>query len=46
MNNIMIFGNIFLPDDQMKLLLDEAYDLQLQGLNKEKILRSLKKKYE
>lgn len=36
----------FLPDDQMKLLLDEAYDLQLQGLNKEKILRSLKKKYE
>lgn len=36
----------FLPDDQMKLLLDEAYDLRLQGLNKEKILRSLKKKYE
>lgn len=36
----------FLPDARMKDLLREAYDLQLQGFGKEKILRSLKKKYE
>lgn len=36
----------FVQNKKMKEILDEAYDLQLQGLNKEKILRSLKKKYE
>lgn len=38
--------NGFKQDKRMKDILDEAYDLQLQGLNKERILRSLKKKYE
>ncbi len=33
----------FVADEHMKILLDEAYDLQLQGLNKETILRSLKR---
>lgn len=36
----------FLSNAKMKELLDEAYDLQLQGFGKEKILRSLKRKYE
>ena len=36
----------FQVHQQFKKLLNEAYDLQLQGLSKEKILRSLKKKYD
>lgn len=41
-----LIQNGFIQNKQMKEILDEAYDLQLQGLDKEKILRSLKKKYE
>lgn len=41
-----LIENGFSQDRQMKDILEEAYDLQLQGLDKEKILRSLKKKYE
>lgn len=32
--------------NRFKDMLEEAYDLQLQGLDKERILRSLKKKYD
>lgn len=45
-NGYDLIQNGFHQDKQLKEILDEAYDLQLQGLNKEKILRSLKKKYE
>ena len=41
-----LLENGFQQNQQMKEILNEAYDLQLQGLDKEKILRSLKKKYE
>lgn len=33
-------------EKKFKVILNEAYDLQLQGLDKERILRSLKKKYD
>lgn len=36
----------FASKSQFKDILDEAYDLQLQGWKKESILRSLKKKYD
>lgn len=42
----MLVKNGFQQNKQLKMILDEAYDLQLQGLSQEKILRSLKKKYE
>lgn len=45
-NGYDLIENGFVEDKKMKEVLDEAYDLQLQGMNKEKILRSLKKKYE
>ena len=34
------------PSSHFQDILDEAYDLQLQGYHQEKIIRSLKKKYE
>lgn len=36
----------FKQSREFKNILNEAYDLQLQGMEKEQILRSLKKKYE
>lgn len=47
----IVNGNIlieygFTDDSLFKNMLEEAYDLQLEGLNTESILRSLKKKYE
>lgn len=45
-NGFDLIENGFVQDKRMKDILDEAYDLQLQGLDKERILRSLKKKYE
>ena len=47
----MINGNDLLEagfkaDKQLKKVLAEAYDLQLQGIDRERILRSLKKKYD
>lgn len=44
-NGYDLIDNGFEPNQRMKEILDEAYDLQLQGLDKEKILRSLRKKY-
>ena len=35
----------FVSNQYMKDILDEAYDLQLQGMDKETVLRSLKKKW-
>lgn len=43
-HDLLIVG--FQVGSQLKDILNEAYDLQLQGLDKERILRSLKKKYE
>lgn len=43
-NDLLLNG--FMQDKRIKQLLDEAYDLQLQGLSREQILRSLKKRYE
>ena len=45
-NGYILIQNGFQQNKQLKMILDEAYDLQLQGLSQEKILRSLKKKYE
>lgn len=36
----------FQPNSCFKEMLDEAYDLELQGYNQKQIIRSLKKKYE
>lgn len=41
-----LIENGFLQKKKYKEILDEAYELQLSGMSKEKILRSLKKKYE
>lgn len=41
-----LINNGFVQDYRLKDILNEAYDLQLQGFDREKILRSLKKKYE
>lgn len=41
-----LIENGFTKPQRYKQILEDAYDLQLQGLDKEKILRSLKKTYE
>ena len=43
-NDLLDYG--FENKQKFKEILNEAYDLQLQGMNKEKVLRSLMKKYE
>lgn len=45
-NGNTLLENGFKKESLFKAILEEAYDLQLQGLNTESILRSLKKKYE
>ncbi|MEG0451864.1 MAG: HD domain-containing protein [Coprobacillus sp.] len=45
-NGNILIENGFDKSSLFKEILNEAYDLQLQGLNTESILRSLKKKYE
>ena len=42
----LLIENGFKDEKNFKDILNEAYDLQLQGLDKERILRSLMKKYE
>lgn len=41
-----LLENGFKQSYEMKKILEEAYDLQLQGYTKEQILRSLRKRYE
>ncbi|WP_028041834.1 CCA tRNA nucleotidyltransferase [Candidatus Stoquefichus massiliensis] len=45
-NGYDLIGAGWTEEKIFKDVLEEAYDLQLQGLNREKILRSLKKKYD
>ena len=42
----MLIEHGFLPGKDFKEMLDEAYDLGLQGYSEKQIIRSLKKKYE